>query len=113
FILFYFFFSSRRRHTISKHDWSSDVCSSDLTASPTFLQMLLGNVGEAVFENTVSIGQLKTGPKESLLSALRSYMASYGESQAARSEERRVGKGWGGRWWRVDRWDDREMELKA
>src|SRR5699024_2964007 len=25
-----FFFSSRRRHTISKRDWSSDVCSSDL-----------------------------------------------------------------------------------
>src|SRR5699024_12073669 len=23
------FFSSRRRHTISKRDWSSDVCSSD------------------------------------------------------------------------------------
>src|SRR5439155_22440750 len=27
-----FFFSSRRRHTRSKHDWSSDVCSSDLSA---------------------------------------------------------------------------------
>src|SRR5207249_7589862 len=25
-----FFFSSRRRHTMSKRDWSSDVCSSDL-----------------------------------------------------------------------------------
>src|SRR5699024_7032348 len=25
-----FFFSSRRRHTNSKRDWSSDVCSSDL-----------------------------------------------------------------------------------
>src|SRR5699024_752014 len=25
-----FFFSSRRRHTSSKRDWSSDVCSSDL-----------------------------------------------------------------------------------
>src|SRR5699024_11593634 len=28
--LFLFFFSSRRRHTRSKRDWSSDVCSSDL-----------------------------------------------------------------------------------
>src|SRR5699024_2797756 len=27
---FAFFFSSRRRHTRSKRDWSSDVCSSDL-----------------------------------------------------------------------------------
>src|SRR5699024_12040673 len=26
----HFVFSSRRRHTISKRDWSSDVCSSDL-----------------------------------------------------------------------------------
>src|SRR5207237_3290955 len=26
----FFFFSSRRRHTILKCDWSSDVCSSDL-----------------------------------------------------------------------------------
>src|SRR2546429_1661399 len=28
-----FFFSSRRRHTRCSRDWSSDVCSSDLTAS--------------------------------------------------------------------------------
>src|SRR5699024_11943830 len=35
--LFCFFFSSRRRHTRSKRDWSSDVCSSDLI----FLYMLL------------------------------------------------------------------------
>src|SRR5438105_13394493 len=28
--LFIFFFSSRRRHTRSTRDWSSDVCSSDL-----------------------------------------------------------------------------------
>src|SRR5699024_11679284 len=28
------FFSSRRRHTRSKRDWSSDVCSSDLDSVP-------------------------------------------------------------------------------
>src|SRR5690349_23103881 len=28
----FFFFSSRRRHTRSLRDWSSDVCSSDLPA---------------------------------------------------------------------------------
>src|SRR6476646_10975102 len=27
---YFFFFSSRRRHTMSLCDWSSDVCSSDL-----------------------------------------------------------------------------------
>src|SRR5439155_12290309 len=34
-----FFFSSRRRHTSSPRDWSSDVCSSDLngTSSPRLL----------------------------------------------------------------------------
>src|SRR5260370_6098716 len=29
----FFFFSSRRRHTRFKCDWSSDVCSSDLTVA--------------------------------------------------------------------------------
>src|SRR5256885_16217173 len=29
-ILYFFFFSSRRRHTRLQGDWSSDVCSSDL-----------------------------------------------------------------------------------
>src|SRR5699024_11621804 len=29
-LMIFFFFSSRRRHTRSKPDWSSDVCSSDL-----------------------------------------------------------------------------------
>src|SRR6266704_4643272 len=28
--MLFFFFSSRSRHTSSKRDWSSDVCSSDL-----------------------------------------------------------------------------------
>src|SRR5260370_29384541 len=32
-VRFFFFFSSRRRHTRFKCDWSSDVCSSDLSLS--------------------------------------------------------------------------------
>src|SRR6266705_4926571 len=32
-LLHFFFFSSRRRHTRSYGDWSSDVCSSDLGAT--------------------------------------------------------------------------------
>src|SRR5438067_13215624 len=35
--LCFFFFSSRRRHTRSKRDWSSDVCSSDLVISKAWL----------------------------------------------------------------------------
>src|SRR5207249_5346525 len=34
-----FFFSSRRRHTRSKRDWSSDVCSSDLLLNLTVMAM--------------------------------------------------------------------------
>src|SRR2546430_14737162 len=39
FALCFFFFSSRRRHTIFDCDWSSDVCSSDLVvpAGPVLL----------------------------------------------------------------------------
>src|SRR2546428_6165371 len=32
----FFFFSSRRRHTRSDRDWSSDVCSSDLWLNSTY-----------------------------------------------------------------------------
>src|SRR5207248_4273824 len=35
---FFFFFSSRRRHTRSYGDWSSDVCSSDLYTIPRHCQ---------------------------------------------------------------------------
>src|SRR5256885_7172639 len=38
-----FFFSSRRRHTRLQGDWSSDVCSSDLTGN-----VALGNQGNGI-----------------------------------------------------------------
>src|SRR2546430_4715217 len=37
----YFFFSSRRRHTRFDCDWSSDVCSSDLTLAALVGAVLL------------------------------------------------------------------------
>src|SRR5699024_623759 len=39
-----FFFSSRRRHTRSKRDWSSDVCSSDLLKAAYSLDDINGAV---------------------------------------------------------------------
>src|SRR5262245_62829014 len=33
-LFLFFFFSSRRRHTMCLSDWSSDVCSSDLPGAP-------------------------------------------------------------------------------
>src|SRR5207249_9007473 len=38
--LYLFFFSSRRRHTRSKRDWSSDVCSSDLKIAIVVRELL-------------------------------------------------------------------------
>src|SRR5690606_40725316 len=35
-VFIFFFFSSRRRHTSFSRDWSSDVCSSDLTTPRTW-----------------------------------------------------------------------------
>src|SRR2546428_1311613 len=37
-VVTHFFFSGRRRHTISDRDWSSDVCSSDLPRLPSVLE---------------------------------------------------------------------------
>src|SRR5699024_11681175 len=56
-------FSSRRRHTRSKRDWSSDVCSSDLIAELTGMDLANSSLydggtalGEAV---NLSHGQTK------------------------------------------------------
>src|SRR5206468_8371318 len=58
-----FFFSSRRRHTMSDRDWSSDVCSSDLPAAHV----------------TITDGDVRR-------------WILLGQSLDTRSEERRVGK---------------------
>src|SRR5438132_4173287 len=42
----FFFFSSRRRHTISLCDWSSDVCSSDLEDRQCAEDLVRDRVGE-------------------------------------------------------------------
>src|SRR5207245_4831382 len=47
-----FFFSSRRRHTRCYRDWSSDVCSSDLTFTEAAAQYGIADTGfsqQAVF----------------------------------------------------------------
>src|SRR6266513_5094484 len=50
----FFFFSSRRRHTRSKRDWSSDVCSSDL-AVPSKSVPLSSEGSKKVSEKTKAI----------------------------------------------------------
>src|SRR5699024_11382432 len=75
-----FFFSSRRRHTRSKRDWSSDVCSSDLVAAnePTSLTTL-GITNDRVYRYTQTMHD-EHPEFQGLMSS------------GNRSEERRVGK---------------------
>src|SRR2546429_4484840 len=93
-----FFFSSRRRHTRCSRDWSSDVCSSDLTQIATqpppsaavakFLKraprlFIGGEWVEASSQGRISVVDPATGRE----------IAS-----VVRSEERRVGKECRSRW---------------
>src|SRR2546421_6851571 len=71
----FFFFSSRRRHTRSDRDWSSDVCSSDLAAQReqgerrTFLLALLAiYVGAAFTLFALRGATLKEGAPFELIS---------------------------------------------
>src|SRR5256884_4095261 len=43
-LIYVFFFSSRRRHTRCSRDWSSDVCSSDLSTSRQMLSACAGSL---------------------------------------------------------------------
>src|SRR5690606_40952424 len=45
-VVIFLFFSSRRRHTRFSRDWSSDVCSSDLTS--VLLMVASGPIGVSV-----------------------------------------------------------------
>ena len=59
------------------------VCESDgelLSVKDGDLEMLLGGISEAVYENTVSIGQMKSRTGDALLLELRNYLSSYQES---------------------------------
>src|SRR2546421_2357006 len=92
-----FFFSSRRRHTRSDRDWSSDVCSSDLLAA-------------AVLPPPISAGTISGGktaaarpaitPNPSRKRPNRTKTTKYSPNafHLKRSEERRVGKECRSRW---------------
>src|SRR5699024_11894462 len=85
-----FFFSSRRRHTRSKRDWSSDVCSSDLSFRNLYCILIdrMNNDKQShlphVHEKELELFYVHAGTGQ--------YMV--------RSEERRVGKECRSRWWR-------------
>src|SRR5207249_6770476 len=92
-LVFLFFFSSRRRHTRSKRDWSSDVCSSDLSAcdvvawNPDYL-------GPAALNRAWTL--VKDERDAATIERLRAVAGDAGchacHTHMSRSEERRVGK---------------------
>src|SRR5204863_1167908 len=90
----FFFFSSRRRHTRSLRDWSSDVCSSDLELPPA-LDAVLGRALERERSRRyVDATELLRALLE--ISYARTLVAN--ALDVARSEERRVGKECRSRW---------------
>src|SRR5690349_18287145 len=70
-----FFFSSRRRHTSSLRDWSSDVCSSDLRRIWPWSPPTACNTPSSRRRSVIDTVSVLTMPR-----------------MATRSEERRVGK---------------------
>src|SRR5699024_11914046 len=82
-----FFLSSRRRHTRSKRDWSSDVCSSDLN------------------HPRAQISKMKL-TKELMMPCERQRCAGCSVG-CSRSEERRVGKEGRSQWGREQRHRER------
>src|SRR5262245_66459197 len=79
-MIFLFFFSSRRRHTRCLSDWSSDVCSSDLTSVKR---------EDMVLQQKLLLQLLH----------LAILLRLFQERLKPRSEERRVGKECRSRWW--------------
>src|SRR5690349_24228878 len=86
FLVFSFFFSSRRRHTRSLRDWSSDVCSSDLSASSMNSSKLPKSPYARDCTSAENITHYARIVKEK--ATLRRLI----NAAAERSEERRVGK---------------------
>src|SRR5437868_12205875 len=85
-----FYFSSRRRHTTSKRDWSSDVCSSDLIAGNPAGS--LHRLNEA--EVKLPIASRRIRPGEVSRHRGQSHLLQFSAlgERLKRSEERRVGK---------------------
>src|SRR5437016_10113069 len=92
----FFFFSSRRRHTRLVSDWSSDVCSSDLTGDVSFKDVSFLSTGES--EVLKSFQGTKNKPECARLAAILYAQQRPTLDQAPRSEERRVGKECRSRW---------------
>src|SRR5437879_12655669 len=88
FICEFFFFSSRRRHTRYIGDWSSDVCSSDLSRRARSRRRR----ERARLERITRTRRWIASPRAPAVR--RSAEEDPAELDEGRSEERRVGKEW-------------------
>src|SRR5206468_6922358 len=98
------FFSSRRRHTRSDRDWSSDVCSSDLDLAAEralerkIAQFDRGKIfGEPGLEGAVVVTDTQSGEVQALVGGRDVRFRGFNRA-LDRSEERRVGKECRCRW---------------
>src|SRR2546421_5047183 len=92
----YFFFSSRRRHTRSDRDWSSDVCSSDLHAACLpFHRRGRSFVPETLPDTATTVSRAR---HECAAGCHTPPAAPPAYPASDRSEERRVGKECRSRW---------------
>src|SRR5207247_2687411 len=91
----FFFFSSRRRHTRSTRDWSSDVCSSDLYFVPARdFPAVDDSPNWKNFNLRLGVAYDLTGSGKTAIKASLGRFNPAGTPVANnnRSEERRVGK---------------------
>src|SRR5207249_8005859 len=99
------FFSSRRRHTRSKRDWSSDVCSSDLLTFKLMKELPLAyreslRLLRLLVPNFAILGiHHEDRPTPGKRCVLRRGERGAADRLEIRSEERRVGKEWRDRRW--------------
>src|SRR3712207_7387150 len=94
FVVCFFFFSSRRRHTRYWRDWSSDVCSSDLLKRPTTVAAVRAGIAIQPEDRKAEGIVAGLSVRENIALAILPRMAKLG----VRSEERRVGKECRSRW---------------
>src|SRR3546814_10069608 len=88
--MYFFFFKQKTAYEMRISDWSSDVCSSDLSAYS--LGSLGKSGGSAVAGGLSAVGQTAAGSAvKAAMSPLKNAAGKAGASMK-RSEERRVGK---------------------
>src|SRR2546426_11487329 len=93
----FFFFSSRRRHTRLQGDWSSDVCSSDLTPKNQTYYAVYYDSTVTNARGSFAFPSDGTIPSDWKMFQPRLGVA-YDPDGSGRSEERRVGKECRSRW---------------